>query len=67
MDEILPGLWLGPKWATNYKKAFERIGITHILSMGDEAMQTPEGRTLKYVGIRDTASSNLLAELPDCV
>ena len=38
MDEILPGLWLGPKWATNYKKAFEKIGITHILSMGEEPM-----------------------------
>ena len=68
MQEILPGLWLGSVRATNDKAMMERIGVTHILSLGIRPSETPDTAVaLKFFDIEDSGPSDILSILPEAV
>ena len=62
MNEIIPNLWLGAQKATQDKQVLETIGITHILSLGEQPLSVPDNGSTKFFAVRDTrdgGSSNL--------
>ena len=67
MNEIIDNLWLGAVDATTDKAKLAKIGITHVLSVGQEPMNLPEGATAKFIRARDSSTQSLNRVLPEAV
>jgi protein-tyrosine phosphatase len=65
--EIFNHLYLGSVGAAMNKNNLKRLGITHILCVADNIKpQFPDLFTYKSIEILDTASTDIIAVLPEC-
>lgn len=67
MNKVVDGLYLGNIRAAEERESLSKNGVTHILSVYNNAKPVFEGMTYHCIRAADAASQNLLQHFKECV
>jgi len=67
-SEILSGLWLGDACSAEDSKLMKKLGMTHILTIGNRPLPDTAQETFiyKYIFAYDSDSQNILCYFQEC-